>query len=104
MRCWAFLLTAPWWDAAVEFAVSLNLPSLFTRFGVDAQGNILIAANPGSCTLPTVKPLYGCGPTWIGKLDSSGHTLLVAPSLAHAVAAGRWRYLHRARASCGSHD
>jgi hypothetical protein len=58
--------------------VSLNLPSQFTRFGVDAQGNILIAANPSSCTLPTLKPLYGCGLIWIGKLDPSGHTLLFA--------------------------
>jgi len=42
--------------------------SFYNRFGVDRQGNILIAANPESCTLPTVNPLYACGPIWIGKL------------------------------------
>ncbi|HEV3196916.1 MAG TPA: hypothetical protein VGZ73_03390 [Bryobacteraceae bacterium] len=59
----------------------MNFSSLFNRFGVDPQGNILIAANTSSCTLPTVNPLYPCGPIWIGKLDASGQKLLFATYL-----------------------
>jgi hypothetical protein len=78
----ALLMGAPCCPAAsLDFAVSTNLPSLFTRFGVDPQGDILIAANTTSCTLPTVNPMYPCGPIWIGKLDASGQTLLFATYL-----------------------
>lgn len=82
MLCCALLMGAPFCPAAtLDFALSTNLSSLFNRFGVDPQGNILIAANTTSCTLPTVNPLYKCGPIWIGKLDASGQKLLFATYL-----------------------
>jgi hypothetical protein len=41
------MMAAPWCAAAsLDFAVSVNFSSLYNRFGVDPQGNILIAANP----------------------------------------------------------
>ena len=65
--CCAWLIASPWCAAAsLDFAVSASVLSLYNRFGVDPQGNILIAANATSCTLPTVNPLYSCGP--IAKL------------------------------------
>jgi len=80
--CGALLIAAPWCAAAsLDFAVSANVLSLYNRFGVDPRGNILIAANVTSCRLPTVNPLYACGPIWIGKLDASGQTLLFATYL-----------------------
>jgi len=57
---------------------------------VDLQGNILIAANPTACTLPTVHPLYTCGPLWIGKLDASGTHLLFASYLGNGIAASEF--------------
>ena len=80
VSCWMFV--TPFCRAAsLDFAISTNLVSLYNRFGVDSQGNILIAANPGTCALPVVNPLYTCGPIWIGKLDASGQTLLFATYL-----------------------
>jgi hypothetical protein len=79
-------LIAAWCPAPLDAAVSVNILSLYNRFGVDAQGNILIAANPASCTLPTVKPLSPCGPLWIGKLDPSGQILLFATYLGNQAA------------------
>ncbi len=73
--------------ASVDFAVSLNLP-LFSRYGVDKQGNILIAANPNSCSLPTVNPLSPCGPIWLGKLDATGQNLVFATYLGNGDASG----------------
>ena len=91
----AWLMTAPCCAAAsLDFAVSANIASLYNRFGVDPQGNILIAANPESCTLPTVNPLYTCGPIWVAKLDASGQKLLFAtylgngPTIAYTAVAG----------------
>jgi photosystem II stability/assembly factor-like uncharacterized protein len=72
--------------ASLDFAISVNLLSLYNRWGVDLQGNILIAANPTACTLPTVKPLYTCGPIWVGKLDPSGQNLLFATYLGSGTA------------------
>ncbi len=79
--CWWSLLAAlggaSWCAAAsIDFTIGVDLPSLYNRFGVDLQGNILIAANPAACTLPTMKPLYACGPIWVGKLDPMGKNLL----------------------------
>src|ERR1700722_17671824 len=78
---WLLLLAAigvaSWCPAAsIDFAIGVDLPSLYNRFGVDFQGNILIAANPAACTLPGVNPLYKCVPIWIGKLDAVGRNLL----------------------------
>src|SRR3954451_8619456 len=85
----AFLIAASLCDAAsVDFAVRTNILSLYNRFGVDPQGNILIAANAGTCTLPTVNPLYACGPIWIGKLDASGQKLLFATYLGSIASTG----------------
>ncbi len=85
----AFFIGAAWCAAAsLDFSVSVSLFSLYNRFGVDPQGNILIAANPSSCTLPTVNPLSTCGPIWIGKLDASGQTLLFATYLGNGMTGG----------------
>ena len=84
---WFALLAAPCCTAAsLDFAVSVSLPSLYSRWGVDPQGNILIAAKLTACTLPTVKPLYTCGPIWVGKLDATGKNLLFATYLGNGSA------------------
>ena len=71
--------------ASIDFAVSANLVAPYTGFAVDQQGDILIAAIPSSCNLPTVSPLSTCGPIWIGKLDPSGKRLLFATYLGSGV-------------------
>ena len=84
---WMVLISAPWCAAAtIDFAVSVNLPSLYNRWGVDSQGNILIAAAPAACNLPTVNPLYSCGPLWVGKLDPTGKKLLFGTYLGSGTA------------------
>lgn len=93
MKTWPFLPLLAWMaaqacaGASLDFAISTNLLSLYNRWGVDLQGDILIAANPTACNLPTVKPLYTCGPIWIGKLDPSGQKLLFATYLGAGSAA-----------------
>jgi len=50
----------------------------FTTISADPQGNIILASQPGDCSLPVVRPINRCGWLWIGKLDPIGQNILFA--------------------------
>lgn len=69
---------------SVDFAIGANLDPHFDRFGVDAQGDILIASAPSGCKLPVFNAISTCGPLWVGKLDPTGQNLLFGTYLGRA--------------------
>src|SRR5579871_1060776 len=78
------LLAGPCCQAgSVDFLEAVNLGPLgiTARFGLDRQGNILIAGVASSCTLPAVNSLSSCGALWVAKLDATGGQLVFATYL-----------------------